>query len=146
MTKLLSGKVMVLAALALLLLAAMSAVAVAQARAQRRVPCCLSLPPMPAFRHGRSWGGLPGRVRLPPCRLGTVGYQRVGAGLNSVRAGGDWDASYVRHGLGLAAAGVEAHGITVYDELGNPHRADRRARRPRRSRLRSWAGRTWEPG
>ncbi len=122
MTKLLSGKVMVLAALALLLLAAMSAVAVAQAAGSTQGSMLLELATdARAFAMGGVGAALPGQGCGNPAALGIVGYQRVGAGLGTqFGLAGTWDASYVRHGLGLAAAGVEAHGITVYDELGNP--------------------------
>ena len=126
MTKLLSGKVMVLAALALLLLAAMSAVAVAQAAGSTQGSMLLELATdARAFAMGGVGAALPGQGCGNPAALGTVGYQRVGAGLGTqFGLAGTWDASYVRHGLGLAAAGVEAHGITVYDELETPQTID----------------------
>ena len=91
MTKLLSGKVMVLAALALLLLAAMSAVAVAQAAGSTQGSMLLELATdARAFAMGGVGAALPGQGCGNPAALGTVGYQRGGRRPgNSVRAGGD---------------------------------------------------------
>ena len=121
MTKLLSGKVMVLAALALLLLAAMSAVAVAQAAGSTQGSMLLELATdARAFAMGGVGAALPGQGCGNPAALGTVGYQRVGAGLGTqFGLAGTW-MHRMSAWLGLAAAGVEAHGITVYDELETP--------------------------